>query len=287
MDNTLEVNEWYYVVNGKRLGPVSKSQITELYKTEQISLFTKVWHNDMKEWQELGSVGIIEKDNFLPPPLLGNDISNTTVWFLAFAPIIGTIIEYIISGAIGAASGSLWFVTAILNSVLCIYDERKLRKAGHNTKNQLVWAIFLVPVYLFRRASLLKQRNYYAITWCIVFALVVFSPNLISQISGIADPSTVMAVKSGTLYAYPDKTIEQMVDNYFENPKYQAIVANDGNTYVNISGEIMYDSRPVNVVLQFRYYKDNSFELQALEFNGVSQDLTTYNSLMDAMYYNR
>lgn len=279
-----EVKEWYYALNGERIGAISKSELLNLYKTEKIFLSTKVWKSGMSDWVELGQTDLIEKDN-LPPPLKGKDINNTLVWILAFVPIIGTALEYLISGAIGITSGSLWFVTVILNFVLCIIDERKLKKAGYNTKEMMLWAIFLVPVYLFRRAYLLKQKNTYAIAWCIAFAILIFAPSWISGITGITDPSVVTSVKGGVLYSYPNKTIEQMVNNYFSNPKWEAIVADDRKTYVNITGRISYDGEDVNVLMQYITNSDNSFELQALEFDGVPQNIIVYNALIEAMYY--
>ena len=283
MSENNEAKEWYYAMNGERIGAISKSELLNLYKNEKIFIGTKVWKSGMADWVELGQTDLIEKSN-LPPPLKGTDINNTLVWILAFVPIIGTVLEYLISGAIGATSGSLWVVSVILNCILCITDKRKLKKAGYNTKQLMLWAIFLVPIYLFRRAYLLKQKNVYAIVWCVTFAILLFAPSWISGITGITDPSVVTSVKGGVLTSYPNKTVEQMVDKYFSYPKWEAIVATDRNTYVNITGKISYDNKNVNVLMQYKVNTDNSFELKALEFDGVPQNLIVYNALIESMY---
>ncbi|MNZ64339.1 hypothetical protein D3C78_825070 [compost metagenome] len=148
----------------------------------------------------------------------------------------------------------------------------------------LVWAIFLVPIYLFRRAHLLKQKSVYGIVWCITFTILIFAPTWISGITGIADPSAVHLVKNGTMNSYPNKTVSQMVDNYFLDPKWEALVADDRNTYVNVKGEITYQGKNTNVLIQYKLNNDSSFEFYSLEFNGVPQNMLTYTTLMNSMY---
>lgn len=275
--------QWYYALNGERHGPVSRLELLNLYKNEKVFLGTKVWKSGMPEWADISHTDLIDKSTE-PPPLKGEDINNTLVWILAFTPILGTLLEYIIAGAIGVASGSLWFITTILNTILCIIDERKIKKAGYNTKEMLVWAIFFIPVYLFRRAHLLKQKSIYAIVWCITFVIMIFGPTWISGITGIADPSAVDLVKEGTMNSYPNKTVSQMVNNYFLDPKWEAIVGDDRNTYVNVKGEITYQGKNTNVLIQYKLINDSSFKFYALEFNGVPQNMLTYTALMNSMY---
>jgi ribosomal protein L40E len=114
----------------------------------------------------------------------GANVSNGTVWVLALAPLIGLMLEYFIAGIIYAdspdfdwdvfnavGSGQLFFVTVILNIALSILDERKLRKAGWDT-NKIRGMVWLVPVYLFKRAKLLEQNLAYFIVWLVAFGLV-------------------------------------------------------------------------------------------------------------------
>ncbi|MDQ0089158.1 hypothetical protein J2T12_002568 [Paenibacillus anaericanus] len=278
-----EAEKWYYVLRGERYGPVSRPELLNLYKSEKIFLSTKVWKAGMSGWVDVNHTDLIDKSN-QPPPLQGDDINNTLVWVLAFIPIIGPLLEYIISGAIGETSGSLWFITTIINTILCIIDERKLKKAGYNTKEMLLWAIFIVPVYLFRRAHLLKQKNVYAVVWCITFAIMVFAPTWVSGITGISNPNAIERVQDGTLNSYPNKTVSQMVDNYFLNPKWEAFVGGDRNTYVNVTGEITYQGKQTNVLIQYKLNNDRAFVLNSMEFDGVLQNMTTYTSLMNSMY---
>ncbi len=60
-------------------------------------------------------------------------------------------------------------MTLALNIILSIADEKKLRKAGYDTSK--MGSAWLIPVYLFRRAELLNQKNAYFWVWLIMFIL--------------------------------------------------------------------------------------------------------------------
>jgi hypothetical protein len=153
--------KWYYALSGDRKGPVSKNTLINLYKHETIFLTTKVWNSDMPDWVELKQTSLISETN-VPPPLHGSDVNNTLVWILAFVPLLDTLVASFLN--IETTISTILIV--LTNCILCIIDERQIKKAGHNPKELLAWAIFLVPVYLFRRASVLKQKFTYAFVWC-------------------------------------------------------------------------------------------------------------------------
>ncbi len=281
--NQAEEMQWYYVSNGQQVGPIPESELLRLYYCGGISVHTKVWKSGMGDWVEFKDVNFLSMNS--PPPLVGDDINNTLVWILAFMPILGTVLEYIIVGALGIYTTSIWVITVAFNIMLCMSDEMMLRKAGYSNVNRIVWTVFIIPIYLFSRAKLLKQHNTYAIVWCITFLVLIFSPQVISQITGVGNPAAISVVQDGTLYAYPDETIEEMVSGFVDNPEWSVIVADDGNTYVNVEGVILYDNAPVDMFLQYRIYDDNTFEFYALEFDGIPQNTLMYTTLIEAMYY--
>ena len=71
-----------------------------------------------------------------------------------------------------ASPSALWFVTIVINTVLATWDEKKLKAAGHDTLG--MGAAWIVPVYLYKRARVLRQSNGYFVVWCVTFALFVF-----------------------------------------------------------------------------------------------------------------
>jgi hypothetical protein len=168
--------EWYYSSAGNRVGPVSLFEIKDLIKSGDIKRDTTVWRQGMQDWQAAGISDLsklFEKTNE-PPPLLGDDVNNTIVWVLAFAPVFYAF----------ASLG--WLFAIIINLCLCAWDEHNLKKAGHDTKGMTVWAVLLVPVYLFTRASRLKHKGYYAWVWLIMFIISLGAP----QNGSIFGPTT-------------------------------------------------------------------------------------------------
>ena len=83
------------------------------------------------------------------------------------------------------------------------------------------------------------------------------------------DSSEVQMVKGGTLQSCPDKTVEQMVNGYMGNPEWRSLVAEDGNDYVNVVGEISHNNQLLKAEIQFRLNKEkSSFQFQAWEVEG-------------------
>jgi hypothetical protein len=109
-------------------------------------------------------------------------VSNKIVWALALAPFIGNFLELILATLVNGGDwiyasyavdqGSYFLITVILNITLSYYDEKTLEKAGHDTSkfNGMTW---LVPVYLFQRATALKHNMSYFAVWIILFVWVV------------------------------------------------------------------------------------------------------------------
>ncbi|WP_302272998.1 hypothetical protein [Brachyspira aalborgi] len=72
-------------------------------------------------------------------------------------------------------------------------------------------------------------------------------------------------VKNGAFQAYPDITIEELINGAMYNPKWKQGQTEDGINFVNVSGLIEGNK----VVIQFKIHKnENSWEVNALEING-------------------
>lgn len=169
MENT---HNWYYAVKGEQVGPITFEEMSDLAKSGTITPKTKVWPGE-GDWQEA-------KDCFLlsgvfnkppqdgppaPPPLAGTDIDNRLVWGVVAVPVVGIILELIIGM-------NLIVLYIAANVLLCFFDEKKLKKAGHNAP--VNWMIFVIPVYLWKRAELLGQKKNYFWGWIAAFFLSIF-----------------------------------------------------------------------------------------------------------------
>lgn len=175
---------WFYEKNGSRIGAISETELIQLIKEGTISWGTMVWRQGLPEWLKIENTELrnaLEKT--APPPLSGDSVSNSVVWVLALAPIIGLMLEYFVAGMmnpddmyqadIDMENYKYWYVTLILNIALSIWDEARLRKAGTKTSDFKGW-VWLVPVYLFQRAKALQHSNSYFITWIVCFVLSIF-----------------------------------------------------------------------------------------------------------------
>ena len=167
-----EEQAWYYNVRGKRLGPVDTSQVHTLAAQCVIDNSTLVWREGFSEWIPLGQT-TLKVASSAPPPLTGAAVSNGLVWTVAFVPILGTLLQYLIAGMTESNPNSLWFITLCLNIGICIADDKVLKNAGHDTKKFGGWAC-LVPVYLFKRSRALNQTPAYFIVWMICFVISFF-----------------------------------------------------------------------------------------------------------------
>jgi hypothetical protein len=96
------------------------------------------------------------------------------------------------------------------------------------------------------------------------------------------DFANVEMVKKGHLNNCPSKTMEQMVDGFMGDPKWEGITGTDGNSYVNVSGNITYYGKQVRATYQFKI-DGESFSFNALEFNGVPQNMLMSLALLNKM----
>jgi hypothetical protein len=172
-------NEWYYANNGQKNGPHTKEEIEALIQEGELAIQDKVWHKDFEDWMPIETTEFKIFFNS-PPPLIGDDIKNGWLWFLAFAPVIGFFLEYVVAYSIYDTEDAVvmamhinyefWYITLILNIILCVLDERSLEKAGHDTSKFSAWT-FIVPVYIFQRAKKTKTGMATFWIWIICFTL--------------------------------------------------------------------------------------------------------------------
>lgn len=179
-----EEKSWFYEKNGQRVGALTELEMCELIKSQTLNYGASVWRKGFPEWTKIENTELrMHLEAILPPPLTGEHVNNTVVWLLAFAPVIGHLLEYAIATVVYSDRTHLvnkamievefWYITIILYLGLSYWDEYLLKKAGTNT-NKFKGFVWLIPVYLFQRAKALKHNQAYFIVWimCFLFALV-------------------------------------------------------------------------------------------------------------------
>jgi hypothetical protein len=95
------------------------------------------------------------------------------------------------------------------------------------------------------------------------------------------DSKYVKMVKKGSMALCSDYTVEELANNFMGNPKWGHINHN-GNDYVSVSGDIMYNGKPANGLLQL-WVKNGVFGYQAFEIDGVPQNEFTAQNLLYGM----
>lgn len=178
MPEATSSEQWFYEEKGQRQA-ANGQQIIDLIRSGKLTYGSLIWRKGLENWIQL------ERTEFLqhlqatsPPPLTGASVNNTLVWLLAFAPLLGYLLEAFVAGAMGGSQsarseGQYWYLTVILNVALSLFDEKRLKKAGHDTSRFKGW-VFIVPIYLYQRAKMLKQNLAYFIVWIVSFALTMF-----------------------------------------------------------------------------------------------------------------
>ncbi|MPV68007.1 DUF4339 domain-containing protein [Burkholderia sp. BE17] len=183
------MNTWHYEKDGQRLGPVSNDEMRRLIQERAITRGTLVWKQGFTDWRALGDTELAQhlETTASPPALPAAHISNVVIWLLACAPLIGMALEAMIGGArsptdelaglagqIAVKTGQYWWVTAALNIGLGVLDERRLKRAGVDT-SRFGNMVFIVPVYLWKRAKSLRQTPSYFWTWIALFGITLLA----------------------------------------------------------------------------------------------------------------
>lgn len=177
--------QWFYELKKQRHGPVSPDEMKDLIRKGVVSYGNVVWTNSYPDWIPVENSELRE---FLmstsPPPLKGDNINNVFVWIIAVAPIWGEFVRaFILAGMYGdnvyqynlaLTSGELWYLFIVFNIVFCALDGYTLNKSGVNVNRFMWWILFLVPVYLYKRARHLSQSLAYFWVWIACFVLSFF-----------------------------------------------------------------------------------------------------------------
>ena len=174
---------WYYESGGARKGGHTEEEMIDLVKAGDIRPGTVVWQQGFTDWTKVEETDLATHlDLSGPPPLSGDHVNNTIIWVLAFAPIIGLILEGIVAGMVyggneyriqaALSNAQFWYITLILNIGLSLRDEKMLEKSGIDT-SKFKGMVWLVPVYLYQRSKALGQNLAYFIVWIVSFVLML------------------------------------------------------------------------------------------------------------------
>lgn len=169
---------WYYNYNGQKKGPFTESEMIRNINTGVIKRGELVFKDGNVNWVPIEN-STLGHHIHTPPPLVGDAVSNGTIWWVAFAPLISFILTIVILNFAWeqyiATEKADWLqlykfvsdwnviIYIIINLIFVSIDSRKLQNAGHDTSK--FGAIFLIPVYIWKRNKMLQKTQFSFILW--------------------------------------------------------------------------------------------------------------------------
>lgn len=98
--------------------------------------------------------------------------------------------------------------------------------------------------------------------------------------------SPVNSIKESYLSSYSESvTIGDAFDEFFSHPKWESGVDENGRKVVNFYGGCLYYDEEIDVTVQFLFSSDESqFEVYAVEFNDIPQNIFVINGLLETVY---
>lgn len=185
------MQDWHYELDGQRFGPVSETALQAMIQAGQLKARSLVWSAQQVDWKPVAStpLAVHLPPVTSPPPLPAARIGNAVVWWLAAAPMLGLFLQAFVAGAMVSSQytadfevaqalqhGRYWYLSLLLNIGLGVLDWKRLERAGVDTSafGKLMW---LVPVYLWKRARSLQQTPAYFWVWIACFVLAALIPD--------------------------------------------------------------------------------------------------------------
>ncbi|TPM41398.1 DUF4339 domain-containing protein [Mesorhizobium sp. B2-3-4] len=177
-------SEWFYVVRGEKIGPVSWNVIRDLRQRRSIEPDTLVWSERLgKEWKPLSALDlqtseVLDSSPPLPPDVKKPYPASVLVWLITLSPILIYVANRMLENAgYNVDPKSNFIIATFAIFVLCGIDAGLVRKSG---RDLAVGWVVLVPGYLIARARALSEPMYHFAIWTAAFVgcLYLTSPGL-------------------------------------------------------------------------------------------------------------
>lgn len=163
--------DWYYKKDDKDVGPLSNEAMEEKIRDGEIEPDTYIWNNQIS-WIKAKKSGFsnIFSALQLDQPLFSSKkpgiVSNTLIWILVFLPLLDILLLFILEALVIRIQDNVWLLYSITTVfLLFILDRIKLREANYDTPS--AWTILFIPIYLWKRSTILAQKRFYFWTYII------------------------------------------------------------------------------------------------------------------------
>lgn len=106
------------------------------------------------------------------------------------------------------------------------------------------------------------------------------TPSDSGNVPPLSNDPAIDLIKNGTLDFYPTKQLGQSLAGVLADIRWESLEADDGYTYVNVNGGVLFDDQPANALVQYRINEDDTFEFSAIEIDGVPYGFEIYFELI-------
>ena len=103
-------------------------------------------------------------------------ISSNSKWlfFLSIAPLLGAILQGLISNLMAIDFNNLFFLMLFLNFILVFLDVDYLK--SHGMYSDEMGSPWIIPFYLYKRARVFNVFPIASIIWTISYLITLFIP---------------------------------------------------------------------------------------------------------------
>lgn len=173
----------YYCARGsERIGPLTAAEIEAKIKAGELGYGDSVVSVGMTDWTPLEMsvfADFITKN--APIPVQWSKVNNSMAWLIAF--------DWMIFALLSGLFALPWFFCMLMRIAIVFLDRKILKEAGHDN-GKYIWWILISPVYLYKRASRLKQRKTYF--WVSILSLLIYVGFLFVFVAGTVVGSEIL-----------------------------------------------------------------------------------------------
>jgi hypothetical protein len=224
--------------------------------------------NDMKfSWQYSPE----HKFEFKPKLARGERSVGGGLWCVALMPLAGIILE---GFAVDKYSGAvLWLTVIVLIFFGCHADLRHADDLDEATRQSLAKAVWIPPLYLYRRDKLRHTGTTKSIVLVILIAAAIFSNGFVQGLTvnenSVSErlentPVSVMGFDTSD----DEKTVGHMMESWFDNSAYECNCTHSGDIYELIySGK--HEGKPAEVTVNVEH---DGFIFKDITAEGITID---------------
>lgn len=119
----------------------------------------------------------------------------------------------------------------LVNSIICGLDISQIKKAGYNPPC-IGWILFLVPVYLWKRATVLKTNR--IVFFLVMLSLVLpFKDEILGEFNNIYRLREIETLKAKRFELFSDEPLDLYLNKIARNIEYNAYSFN-GKDYISV-----------------------------------------------------